>query len=274
MMNTGPSAVKPLVASTLAGIVCLLSPLAIAQTAPAATSPQQQVVVAPDAALPPLTRKVLVPFRATYSVARNGSPAGVASMQVVDLGGGRWRLDLGIRGTQGLAGLAGLNLQQSTVFERVGDAFRPISQATIKHLMMSNKRITGTYDWLRNSAQWTGDVSSKRRAPVVLQAGDMNALLVNLAVVRDADAGKPLQYRVVDNGRARLQTFTTSAAKEVVTVGDLSYDAWRVSRTNAGSDGMDAWVSDNVPTPVRILQNDSDTGTLELLLTDYKGPAK
>ena len=271
MMNTGLSVVKPVAVGTIAGFACLLSPLAIAQTTTPATPAS---AVAPDAALPPLARKVLVPFRATYSVARNGSPAGVASMQVVDLGGGRWRLDLGIRGTQGLAGLAGLNLQQSTVFERIGDTFRPISQATIKHLLLSNKRITGTYDWSRNSAHWTGDVSSKRRAAVPLQAGDMNALLVNLAVVRDADAGKPLHYRVVDNGRARLQTFTTSAAKEVVTVGDLSYDAWHVSRTNAGNDGMDAWVSDNVPTPVRILQKDSDTGTLELLLTDYKGPVK
>lgn len=232
------------------------------------------MVLAADAALPPLVRKVLVPFRATYSVVRNGSPAGVASMQVVDLGSGRWRLDLGIRGTQGLAGLAGLNLQQSTVFERVGDAFRPLSQATVKNLLMRSKRITGSYDWARDNAHWTGDISSKRRAPVALQAGDMNALLVNLAVVRDADAGRPLQYRVVDNGRARLQTFTTSTAKETVTVGDLSYDAWHVSRTNAGNDGMDAWVSDNVPTPVRIVQKDSDTGTLELLLTDYKGPAK
>ncbi|WP_165782389.1 DUF3108 domain-containing protein [Solilutibacter silvestris] len=264
---------KPFVASALAGFACVLSPLAIAQaTVPAPTSPQ--VIVAPDAALPPLPRKVLVPFRATYSVARNGSPAGVASMQVVDLGGGRWRLDLGIRGTQGLAGLAGLNLQQSTVFERVGDTFRPLSQATIKNLLLRSQRITGSYDWSRNSAQWTGDVSSKRRAPVALQPGDMNTLLVNLAVVRDADAGKPLQYRVVDNGRARLQAFITSAAKETITVGDLSYDAWHVSRTNAGSDGMDAWVSDNVPTPVRIVQKDGDTGTLELLLTDYKGPAK
>jgi len=263
---------KPLVAALLLGVAGALPAPAFAQAAPAATSPQ--VVVAPDAALPPLVRKVLVPFRATYSVARNGSPAGIASMQVVDLGNGRWRLDLGIRGTQGLAGLAGLNLQQSTVFERVGDGFRPLSQATIKHLLMSNKRITGSYDWTHDRAQWTGDVSAKRRAPVALQAGDMNALLVNLAVVRDADAGKPLQYRVVDNGRARLQTFATSAAKDVVTVGDLSYDAWHVRRTNAGSDGMEAWVSDNVPTPVRILQTDSDTGTLELLLTDYKGPAK
>lgn len=269
MMNTGLATVKARVAGTLAGVACLLSPLAIAQTVPVTASPQ--VVVTPDAAL---ARRVLVPFRATYSVARNGSPAGTASMQVVDLGNGRWRLDLGIRGTQGLAGIAGLNIQQSTVFERIGDAFRPISQATVKHMLMSNKHITGTYDWSRNSAQWTGDVSSKRRTPVALQAGDMNALLENLAVVRDADAGKLLQYRAVDNGRARLHTYTTSMAKEVVTVGDLSYDAWHVNRTNAGGDGMDAWVSDNVPTPVRLVQNDSDTGTLELLLTDYKGPAK
>lgn len=264
---------KPLAAGILAGVACLLPMVAAAQATPAvATSPQ--VIVTPDGALPPLARKVLVPFRATYAVSRNGSTAGVASMQVVDLGNGRWRLDLGIRGTQGLAGIAGLNLQQSTIFERIGDAFRPISQATVKHMLMSNKRSTGTYDWTRHNAQWTGDISSKRRAPVALQDGDMNALLVNLAVVRDADAGKALQYRVVDNGRARVQAFTTSTIKEVVPVGDLSYDAWHVSRTNAGDDGMDAWVSDNVPTPVRILQKDSDTGTLELLLTDYKGPAK
>lgn len=271
-MNTSPATVKRLPIAALVVSLCLAVP-ALAQQPAAQPATQVQAVIAPDT-LPPLQRQTLVPFRATYSVARNGSPAGVASMQVVDLGNGRWRLDLGIRGTQGLAGLAGLNLQQSTLFERIGDTFRPLSQATVKHLLLSNKRIVGSYDWSRHAAQWTGDVSTKRRAPVALQAGDMNALLVNLAVVRDADAAKSLQYRVVDNGRARLQTFTTSAAKEVVTAGDLSYDAWHVSRTNAGNDGMDAWVSDNVPTPVRIVQNDSDTGTLELTLIDYKGPAK
>ena len=72
-------------------------------------------------ALPDATQsKPLQPFAATYAVHRTGKPFGDATLQLVHLGDARWRVDLGIRGTRGFIGLAGLNLQQSTLFEVSG----------------------------------------------------------------------------------------------------------------------------------------------------------
>ena len=55
----------------------------------------------------------------------------------------------------------------------------------------------------QGEARWTGDVKPDRAGPVKLQAGDLDAMLLNLAIVRDVAAGKPLNYRMVDDGRAK-----------------------------------------------------------------------
>ena len=52
-----------------------------------------------------------------------------------------------MRGTRGLAGLANVNAQQSTVFDTIGDTYRPLSQSTVRKAIFLGKQMTGTYDW-------------------------------------------------------------------------------------------------------------------------------
>ena len=66
------------------------------------------------------------------------------------------------------------------------------------------------------AATWTGDVKPSRRDPVPLHEGDLDALLIDLAVVRDAEPGKTLHYRNVDGGRAREHIYV--AADDPVSV--------------------------------------------------------
>lgn len=214
----------------------------------------------------------LEPFVASYDAYREGKLAGSATMKVAQLGEpGRWQVDLGVRGTHGLARLSGLNIQQSTLFDVQGEQFRPLSQATTQSALFTGKKVVGVYDWRVPSAQWTGDVKKNRRAPVPLQAGDLSALLVNLAVIRDAGPGKQLQYRVVDFGKVRTYEYAVAEQTEIVAVDDLSYDAMRVSRTNGGNDETIFWVAQGVPTPVRILQREDGQDKLDLRLTQYQG---
>lgn len=213
----------------------------------------------------------LEPFVATYQAYNEGKLAGAATMQLVQSGDTRWRVDLGIRGTRGFAWLAGLNIEQGTVFDAIGDQYRPLSQATVKHALFTGKKISGVYDWQSLSARWQGDVKKTRTAPVTLQSGDMSALLMNLAVIRDAQPGKALDYRVVDNGRARDYHYAVAEQTEIVNVEDLSYDAMRVARTNGSGDETVFWVADGVPTPVRILQRENGQDTLDLRLVEYQG---
>jgi hypothetical protein len=209
------------------------------------------------------------PFRASYDVYRGGRALGVATLSVVPTGD-RWRVDLVMDG-KGLIGLAGLNAQQSTVFDEVNGAYRPLAQSTVRKVLFTRKQTTGVYDWNARKATWTGDVKKTRRAPVDLQPGDMSGLLINLAVIRDAQPGQTLQYRYVDSGRARMQQYLVSATPEDMSVGELRYSALRVDRVQSGGEQTSIWVAEGVPTPIRILQRENGEDTYDLRLIEYKG---
>lgn len=213
----------------------------------------------------------LQPFVATYEAFNRGELAGDATLRVVHNEGAQWRADLGIQGRRGFAGILGLNIQQSTVFDDVGDLYRPLTQSTVRKGVFLGKKILGVYDWSARSAQWQGDVKKERRTPVALRDGDMNGLLIDLAIVRDARPGRRMEYRFVDGGRVRDHVYETAADAETVAVGDLSYSALRVSRVNGGNDETIFWVADGVPTPVRILQRENGQDAIDLRLIQYQG---
>ena len=250
------------------------APAAPAQAAPASAAPAQTIpahattaTMSPAVALPVRT---LAPFDARYAVFRDGKPLGDASLQLVSLANARWRVDLHIEATHGLLGFAGIDLQQSTVFDVAGAHYRPLSQSTVRKAIFSRRMTTGVYDWSHHAARWTGDVKKTRRGEVPLREGDMSGLLINLAVLRDAAPGATLQYRFVDDGRARDQQYRVAPDRETQQVDDLSYAALRVDRVHSGADVTTLWVVEDVPMPIRILQRDDEGGTLELRLIDYR----
>ena len=225
------------------------------------------------AATPPAAAQapVLEPFLATYEALYQGKPAGSATMQLVRDGDSRWRIDLTIHGERDIAGLARLNLQQSTVFDAHDGHFRPLTQATARKAMLFGKEVTGIYDWSAMQARWEGDLKKERRRPQPLQAGDMSALLINLAIMRDATPGATLRYRMVDLGRARDYVYQAAAEPETMAVGDMSYDALRVARTASDGDQTVLWVAGGVPTPIRILQRKDGEDEIDLRLVEYRG---
>ncbi len=217
----------------------------------------------------------LAPFVARYEVLAGGKALGEATLQLVHLSGPRWRVDLDMGG-RGLFKLAGINAEQSTVFEDTASGYLPLSQGTVRKTLFSRKQTTGTYDWVGRSASWTGDIKESREKPVPLQPGDMSGLLINLAVIRDAGPGETLHYRYVDNGRAKPHTYQVASESEGVKVGDLSYNAMRVTRAPDAGDPHDdeetvIWVAHGVPTPVRMLQREGGEDKYDLRLVDYTG---
>jgi hypothetical protein len=214
--------------------------------------------------------QALEPFVANYEVLRGGRTLGAATMQVVKGVGTRWRVDLGMHGT-GLVGLTGLNAEQSTVFDDINETYRPLTQSTFRKALFTRRQTVGTYDWRSMSARWTGDVKKTRRGDVPLKAGDMSGLLINLAVIRDAQPGKSLQYRFVDDGRVRDHLYAVAPELETMKVGDVGYNAMRVTRVQSGTEETIIWVVDGVPTPIRMLQRENGADTYDLRLVDYKG---
>lgn len=241
-------------------LACLLPGLALAQQPPAPGPAEPAPVAA--------TTATLAPFVATYQVFDKGRQLGSATMQLVSLDDGRWRIDLGMKGS-GLMRMTGLKMQQSTLFDSHGQDYRPLSQSTVRRMLLSNRTSTGVYDWASRSAHWSGDIKPSRRGPVALREGDLSGVLIDLALIRDAAPGKTLHYRFVEGGRARDHTYVVAPETESIEVDGLSYDAMRVSRED-GNDQTVVWVASGVPTPIRILQREDGSDATDLRLVEYK----
>lgn len=256
-----PAVMRPLTAR-------LVSTLVLAALLPAAAASAQAVVTAPVEATTPV--RTLIPFTARYEAAYHGKAAGDATLALVRGNASQWRVDLGIAGRRGMLGVLGLNVQQSTAFDVIGDTYRPLGQSTVRKGLFLGKTATGRYDWARGTAQWTGDLKARHRQPVPLQPGDMSGLLINLAIVRDARPGAVLHYRFVEAGRVRDHVYQVAATPETIAVGELTFSALRVARTNADGDETVVWVADGVPTPVRILHREDGTDAIDLRLMEYR----
>lgn len=194
------------------------------------------------------------PFTADYQASYMGMKAS-GQMTLVAAGDHRWRYSLDI--SNSLA-----NLSQSTVFEEHGGGWRPLSGKDSSKVLVKNSVKTATYDWGKGVANWTGDVKPDRSGPVKLRAGDMDALLINLALVRDVGAGKPLKYRLVDNGRVKQLNYTI-AGKEQINVGGKQQQATKVVSSD-GDKHTIAWVVEGMPVPARILQREDGQDALDL----------
>jgi len=203
------------------------------------------------ASLPALA---IAPFKADYLASYMGMQAN-GTMTVASEGNNTWRYSLKVKNQ-----LA--DLSQSTVFEEANGRLRPLSSQDSSVLLVKKRNVQATYDWKANQASWTGDLKPDRRGPVALKAGDLDALLINLAIVRDLAAGKPLTYRMVDEGRIKPMTYKV-IGKEQVTVGGKSYQATKVSRVD-GNKELIAWVVPELPVPARLLQREGGKDALDL----------
>ena len=108
--------------------------------------------------------------------------------------------------------------RQTTVFEEKRRQRCLLSGADTCKVLAKSKTKNATYDWSRVRGQLDRDIKSDRRRPELeTRAGDLDALLVNLAIVRDVAAGKQLE---LPHGRrrSRRQLNYTVAGKEQITV--------------------------------------------------------
>lgn len=257
----------------LSALSCLAAP-AFGQDPPAASAPAPAAdAPAPVSSLTALAWEPppLEPFTATYQAFYKGKEAGDATMRVTHAGGPQWRVDMQVVGRRGFASVLGLNLEQSTVFEVRQGQYVPLSQSTVRKGLFLGKKVTGTYDWQAMTAQWLGDLKKERTRPIPLQAGDQSALLLNLAIMRDARPGAGMHYRYVDVGRVRQHDYRAAQETESVQVGELSYNALRVERVHGGDDETILWIANGVPTPVRILQRKDGEDHVDLRLIEYQG---
>ena len=197
------------------------------------------------------------PFVADYAATVKGAVHADAQMKLTSVGGDRWSYELSVNSPIA-------SVRQTTVFEDHGGTWRPLSGNDSTQVLIKKSQKNATYDWTTGEARWSGDVKADRMGPVKLQAGDLDAMMLNLAIVRDVAAGKPLSYRMVDNGVARQQVYQ-NLGKDSITVGGKPQTAIKVSRSNEGK-LVTVWVVEGLPVPARVLQQDNGKDALDLVL--------
>ena len=219
------------------------------------------ILVAAILASASLPSMALEPFRAEYQVRYKGVPASATS-SLSKLDNGRWMYRMDINNIAA-------KLNQATVFDEQGGKLRPLGGADHTSYLTHHGAVTTRYDWANRQVRWTGDVKPHRAGPVSLQSGDMDALLVNLALVRDIGFGRTsMSYRLLENGKAKSMTYRV-AGREKITVGGRALDTTRVVQS-AGSKQTAVWIAPGVPTPVRIVQREDGSEVFRLQLTSWR----
>ncbi|WP_313493171.1 DUF3108 domain-containing protein [Stenotrophomonas sp.] len=196
------------------------------------------------------------PFTANYQASYMGMQAN-GVMTVAPAGNNQWRYSLQIKNPMA-------DLSQATVFDEQGGRLRPLSSHDRSVVLIKRKQVDARYDWNSNQATWTGDVKPERSGPIRLQNGDMDALLINLAIARDVNAGKPLNYRMVDDGRIKPMTYRV-IGKENMTIGGKQQEATKVSRVDGNKEQI-AWIVPGMPVPARLLQRENGQDALDLTI--------
>lgn len=234
-------------------------------TLPRATAPTacRRLLAVAALTLASASAWALEPFTAEYRASYMGMQA-TGTMTLAPAGQNRWKYDVDVAGM-------GARLSQSTTFEEHEGRWRPLSsvdsqagESGLAAMLVKRRTVEATYDWDRNQARWSGDVGTDEAGPVALRPGDMDGLLINLAVVRDVADGRPLTYRLVEEGNARPQQFRVTGT-ETITVAGQSYEATKVVR-QSGRREITAWVVEDFPVPARILQRRNGRDHIDMRL--------
>lgn len=202
----------------------------------------------------------LKPFTATYQASYMGL-RGTGTMTLAAVGGDRWKYSLEIDS-------AVARLSQNTIFQADDGHWKPLSNSDSSLLLIKKSSKHATYDWDRREARWSGNVKPDRAGPVALRAGDLDAMLVNLAIPRDLAAGKPLDYRMVDDGRAKQLRYEVTG-QDTIEVAGKPQPATRISRTDGRRQTV-LWVVAGLPVPARILQRKDGDDEMDLRLQSLR----
>jgi hypothetical protein len=202
----------------------------------------------------------LKPFTADYTASWKGVSAN-AQISLNSASNHRWNYEVSVRNQLG-------STSQLTTFDEYNGTYRPLSGSDITQVLFKKSQKNASYDWNQKQARWSGDVKDDRTGPVELRNGDLDALLLNLALVRDVAAGKALHYRMVDNGVAREQTYQ-NLGKDTVSFEGKTVTATKVARSSDDKQVI-VWIVDGLPTPARILQRKDGKDDLELTLKSVR----
>lgn len=211
------------------------------------------------------------PYTATYEVRRNGDPLGTATVSFRQLPNGRYELHSHTVGSQGLAAIAGVDLDERSVLRLAGGAPETVAYSYRQKLAWKSKARDIAVDANARRIRYT-DKDREYSPPYRPGVIDRNAITV--ALMADLAAGKSGDLQYLIPGKDELETWTyRAAAPERVQSALGSDDAVRVERIRETANGRTTtlWLSKSRGfVPLRILQREPDDETIEMRILTLK----
>lgn len=208
----------------------------------------------------------VAPFSATYEVRRNGDVLGEATLRLAREGG-EWRFSTVTRGTRGMAGIAGVRIDESSRFryldgrpETIAYAYRQKTRFNARERSAEVDAAAGRIT-LRNR-------DARHEVPYV--AGVVDRQLATIALMQAVAGGRRgvLRLRVAGRQAVEAQAWAIGASEAVAGAGS-GERGWRIERRRDDGGGRRTvlWLdTDRGHLPLRIEQHEDDGETIEMRL--------
>lgn len=210
------------------------------------------------------------PYTARYEVSRNGSRLGTATVSFHKLPNGRYELRSDTVGSEGLAAIAGVTVNERSVLRWDGQPETVAYTYRQKMAWKTRERGMQVDSTARRIDSTDKDRSySPRYEPGVL---DRNAVVV--AVMGDVAAGRTgdLHYRIPDHDDLGTWTYRTGGTEQVTTPMGAQR-AVRIERIRDSGNGRSTtlWLSpERNFVPIRMLQREPDGETIEMRIVSLQ----
>ena len=211
------------------------------------------------------------PYTARYEVRRNGEQLGTATVAFRSLANGRYELTSNTVGSQGLAAIAGVSVDERSILRWTGQQPETVAYSYRQKLAWKTRE-RGIQVDAANARIDSQDKDRHFSPPYQLGVLDRNAITV--ALMHDLAMGKTgdLKYLVPDHDELETQVYRTAVSERLSTALG-SQRVVRVERIRETGNGRTTtlWLGqDKNFVPLRILQKEPDGETIEMRIASIQ----
>lgn len=221
-------------------------------------------LVAAQSLMPP-------PYSASYEVRRNGDVMGTATVVLRALPNGRYELRSHTVGSQGLAAIAGVDLDERSILRVVGGEPETVAYSYRQQLAWKKKARDISVD--AGARRITSTDKDKTYSPPY-KPGVLDRNAITVALMSDVAAGKSGDLQYLVPSKDELETYTyRSASEERLQTALGSQRVIRVERIRDTGNGRTTtlWLGvERNFVPLRMLQKEPDGETIEMRITSLR----
>lgn len=211
------------------------------------------------------------PYTAQYEVRRNGEMLGKAVVTFNALPNGRFAFDSNTTGSEGLAAIAGVSVNEHSLLRWNGAQPETISY-TYKQQMAWKTRERGIQ--IDAAAGRVISTDKDRRYNLDYRPGVIDRHAVTVALMQDLASGKTgdFLFTVPDKDELSTQRYRSSASERITTALGMQR-AIRVDRVRESDGGRTTTIwfgQDKNFVPLRVLQQEPDGDTVEMNITSIR----